>query len=325
MSTQLKFGNFDEEADAEAYRVLFTDVILPISTGQLYTYRVPSAFLDTIKQGQRVAVQFGKKKVYTAIVARIHENPPKDYTAKFLLDLLDQDPVIGAKQLELWYWMAEYYCCTLGDIMDAALPAFLKMKSETSILLHPDYKNSSYELSDKELRIIENLHLTKPVSIADLAEILEQKTVMPLVKSLYEKGLVIMHEELNEGYKKQKEIIVSHNFELNNKEQVKELFEKLEPAPRQSDLLMAYLQSQKSGKPILRKNLLKASNAPASALQALVDKGILTLFETETDRLPAFDNEMQEYAAGRETGIVPGSRNSPHYAAHQALKGKIWQ
>src|ERR1017187_298283 len=158
MSTQLQFGNFDEENEGNSYKAVFADVILPLSTGQLYTYRVPTAYIETAAPGQRAAVQFGKKKIYTAIIANIHENPPKDYTAKFLLDILDQKPVIGPKQLELWRWMADYYCCSMGEIMDAALPSFLKMKSETAVLLHPDYKSSSYELGEKELRVMDALN-----------------------------------------------------------------------------------------------------------------------------------------------------------------------
>jgi primosomal protein N' (replication factor Y) (superfamily II helicase) len=293
--SQLKFGNIEDEENQARYRAVYTDIILPIATGQLYTYRVPTPYVDSVKPGQRVAVQFGKKKIYTGIVAVVHETPPKDYTAKFLLEILDTEPIVGEKQLDLWKWVAEYYCCTMGDVMDAALPSFMKMKSETSILLHPDYKNSSFELGEKELKVIESLHLTRPVTIAELAELLEQKTVMPIVKSLYEKGLVMLHEELNEGYKPQKEIFVSHQFDVANKEYLQDVFTKLEAAPRQSDLLMAYLQEIKKAKPVTRKSLLKVTGASSSALQSLVDKGILSLYETETDRLPIYESQNQEY------------------------------
>ncbi len=295
MSTQLAFGSFDAENEDSGYKVVFADVILPISTGQLYTYRVPSIYVESVKTGQRAAVQFGKKKIYTAIIAAIHETPPKEYKAKFLLEILDENPVIGPRQLELWQWMAAYYCCSMGEIMDAALPAHMKMKSETSILLHPDFKDSTYELSEKEIQLMNALHLTKPITIAGLTEILEEKTIMPTLKTLYEKGLIILNEELNEGYKKHKEIFVSHLFDINDKEIIKNLLEKLELAPRQSDLMMAYLQAVKSGKPILRKNLIKTTGAPASALQSLIEKGILAIQELEVDRLPLAESENASY------------------------------
>jgi len=295
MASQLQFGSFDDENNGDNYRAVYVDVILPIATGQLYTYRVPTGYIDSVKDGQRVAVQFGKKKIYTAIIANVHDTPPKDYTAKFLLEILDEIPLVGPKQLELWHWMAEYYCCTLGDIMDAALPAFMKMKSETTILLHPEYKTNAYPLSDKETEVIENLNTTKPVSIEFLTEALKLKTVMPIVKSLYEKGLILLNEELTEGYKKQKEIIVQHQFDINDKEYIKQLFEKLESAPRQSDILMAYIQSLKGNKAILRKNLLKAAGSPSSALQSLVEKGILSIYESETDRLLVAESDNLEY------------------------------
>jgi len=131
---------------------LFVDVILPLAVPNLYTYRVPYELNDSIVVGQRVVVQFGKGKLYSALVRTIHENPPKQYVAKYLDSVLDEHPIVNEKQFELWDWMSAYYMCTIGEVMVAALPGGLRLSSETKIILSSEYKEliSKTELSDKE-------------------------------------------------------------------------------------------------------------------------------------------------------------------------------
>ena len=114
---------------------LFVDVILLLALPQLYTYRVPFDLNEHIRVGQRVVVQLGKAKLYTAIVRKMHETPPSKYEAKYIETILDALPIVNSKQLELWDWMAGYYMCTVGEVMNAALPSGLKLSSETKISL----------------------------------------------------------------------------------------------------------------------------------------------------------------------------------------------
>src|SRR4051812_36305063 len=112
---------------------LFVDVVLPLAVPNLYTYRVPYDWNDAVAPGKRVVVQFGKGKLYSALIRNIHEVPPKQYAAKYIESILDEKPVVNACQFELWDWLSQYYMCTIGEVMVAALPGGLRLASETKL------------------------------------------------------------------------------------------------------------------------------------------------------------------------------------------------
>ena len=297
MASQLIFQENNSESD---YQATFVEVILPLALQQTYTYRIPADLFGSIKMGQRVIVQFGSKKIYTAIIGEIHHIPPKAYTAKYILDILDNEPIVNKTQLEFWKWIAEYYCCTLGEVMNAALPAYMKLESESRIMLPKEGIQENIELDQREEVIIMALQHRQELSIQDIAEMVNLKTVLPIIKSLYEKGLILVKEEVQEYYRPRKEIFVKHEFDLDSKEMVQELFNKLETAPRQSDLLLAYLQLQAQGKPIMRRHLLKVAHVQSSVLDALVQKKVFSLDEYEVDRINDIDSNGWEYTLNDE-------------------------
>ncbi|RZL57516.1 MAG: primosomal protein N', partial [Pedobacter sp.] len=129
------FGN-DIFAERET---LFVEVILPLSLAINYTYRVPFDLNDQVAIGKRVVVQFGKHKIYTALISAISKNPPEVYEAKYIIDIIDSEPVVTPTQLKFWSWMTNYYMCNEGDVMSAALPASLKLASETILVLRDDF------------------------------------------------------------------------------------------------------------------------------------------------------------------------------------------
>jgi len=277
---------------------LFVDVILPLSVPNLYTYRVPFDWNDTILVGQRVVVQFGKGKLYSALVRRIHEEPPKQYAAKYIESILDSSPIVNEKQFALWEWMCNYYMCTIGEVMVAALPGGLRLSSETKVILNTDYKLKlqEQEINDKEYLIIDALELREVLSLTDISEITEQKTVYPIIKSLIEKGIVLIQEELKEKFKPKIEIFISLLEELDDEEKLKSVFDVLEKkAGKQLDVLMAYIKlserSSKERKEVKRKDLLKLVEGAESAIKALVKKNIFQIYEHEVGRLSPFQNE----------------------------------
>jgi len=101
----------------------FIDVILPIPLEHLFTYSITNAESGFLKRGMRVAVPFGKSKIYTALVHDIHQNAPEVYQAKSIHQILDEIPIVTDQQIKLWHWIAKYYMCTLGDVLRAALPS----------------------------------------------------------------------------------------------------------------------------------------------------------------------------------------------------------
>ena len=123
---------------------LFADMLLPVPIKNLFTYRVPFELNDQIDIGYRAIVQFGRKKILTGIVAKIHEQPPRVYEAKYIMDLLDDRPMIESKQLQLFEWIADYYMATIGEVYNVGMPSGLKLSSESKIQLNPEFDFLSF-------------------------------------------------------------------------------------------------------------------------------------------------------------------------------------
>src|SRR5690349_11695604 len=146
---------------------LFAEILLPVPVPKLFTYRVPNALNTHIKKGQRAIVQFGDRKILTGLIVNIHDKSPKEYEAKYLLEILDDFPVVNDLQFELYKWIADYYLCTLGEVMNAALPSGLKLSSESMVQIHPNFSldESDLAFSEKELILLKRLeHDSLPYS-----------------------------------------------------------------------------------------------------------------------------------------------------------------
>jgi len=135
----------------------FVDVMLPLALPDLFTYRVPFERNEDIDIGKRVVVQFGKKKIYSALIRKIHTKAPEHYAVKYILDVIDDQAVVNDVQLKFWDWMADYYMSTRGEVMNAALPGAMKLASETRIILNPDFDGNTDALNDREFLIFEAL------------------------------------------------------------------------------------------------------------------------------------------------------------------------
>lgn len=275
---------------------LFVDVIVPLPLQSLFTYRVPRNWDEYIQVGKRVVVQFGKNKLYTALIYKIHDKPPLNYEAKYIENILDEKPIITAPQLKLWEWMANYYMCTLGEVMNAALPSGLKLSSETKIILNPAF-NEIETLTDKEYLIYEALTLKHILSMHEAAEILGLKNVHRIIKSMIEKSAVKLHEVIKEKFKPRIETFVKLNTAyLNDENLLKTVFDKLEKkAPKQLEVLMAYIHHSKCFSPksaeIKKSFLNEVVNGAESAINALIKKNIFELYEIETGRLQQHETE----------------------------------
>lgn len=276
---------------------LFVDVIMPLPLQSLFTYRVPRDWNEFVHVGKRVVVQFGKNKLYTAIIYKIHDKPPLQYEAKYIENILDDHPIITAPQLKLWEWMANYYMCALGEVMNAALPSGLKLSSETKIILNPAFTDSD-SLNDKEYLIFEALTLRHVLSMQEVAEILELKQVHRVIKSMLEKAAIKVLEELKEKFKPRIETYIKLNTTyLKDENLLKEVFDKLEKkAPKQLEVLMAYIHYSRcfSENPsdVKKKVLSESIEGADTAIKALVKKNIFELFEVETGRLKQEDTEL---------------------------------
>jgi primosomal protein N' (replication factor Y) len=171
-------------------QTFFADIILPLAIPKRYTYRVPQEMNDVIRVGHRVIVQFAASRLYTGIVGAVHEKPPHNYEAKYILELPDAHICVNDKQMELWKWMADYYMCSEGEVMNAALPSGLKLSSETVIALHPDFDGDISNLTDIEVKIVEALENNTTMKLSDIMVVTERKTIDKIIGDLVKKKVL---------------------------------------------------------------------------------------------------------------------------------------
>ena len=144
----------------------FADVILPLSVANTFTYGIPLELQGQIRVGQRVEVQFGPRKIYSGLVRKVHDVAPEAYKVKPIKQIIDTQPIVTEAQMTFWTWIAQYYACSLGDVMNAALPAHLKLVSETCVVLNPDSEADPSTLSDDEYLVWEALRLREEQKLA---------------------------------------------------------------------------------------------------------------------------------------------------------------
>lgn len=283
----------------EERTTLFADVIIPLAVPNLYTYRIPNNWNDLVQPGQRVVVQFGKSKYYVGIIQKINNQAPKDYQAKYIQDILDSAPIVNVTQLAFWDWIATYYMCTPGDVMNAALPSGLRFSSETRIIKNPGFSLEEVAedyFTEREWKLVLELDKKMELSMAEASDALGIKTIQPVIQSLISKGAARIMEEMKGQYKPKKETYVRLTNHI-TEGALQDIFKELEKrAVVQLDMLMKYLQLSNwhSKKPIRIKKslLLNASGNSVTALHALVKKNILEVYEAEVSRLTLSDEKI---------------------------------
>lgn len=179
---------------------MYVDVILPLKLSGFFTYFTNGY---NVKVGQRVVVQFGPKKIYTAIVLSKHNDKPKDYKVKSVLEVLDESPIVNKIQLNFWRWMSEYYLCSLGEIMNTALPSSLKLASETKISFNTFFDGDISKLNRDENIVVDILLNKNEVFLKEIFVKLKTRN-FSLIHNLVLKNVVFVHEEIKEKFNKKK-------------------------------------------------------------------------------------------------------------------------
>ena len=268
----------------------FVDVILPLSLNKLYTYRINEQEAHFLKKGMRIAVPFGKTKVYTAIAYEIHTNEPV-YETKDIAYILDETPIVTERQLALWQWIAQYYMCTLGEVMKAALPTAFILESETIIEI--DEKEMDSQLfSDDEWQVYEALHYKTALTGSEVSRIIPKKKTLKVLKSLVEKGAARVSEKIFEKYVPKLIKYVRLAPAYQTEAGLKEALTILGRAQKQKQLIMAYFTHiNKEKTPLKAETLIEIAKVSASILKAVVEKGIFEEYYLQKDRVSFADDE----------------------------------
>ncbi len=288
--------NFDDPTR----RTLFASILLPVPVPKLFTYRVPQALNDRILIGQRVIVQFGDRKILTGLIIHFDETPPTQYEAKYILDLLDDFPITSHQQIKLFHWIADYYLCTLGEVMNAALPSGLKLSSESIVQIHPGFKleESESTFSDKEQVLLNNL-AHESLSYSAISKLLGVKQLYSILKSLTAKEAIVIYEAVKDKFQPKIEKKIRLTDRTNNPTVLEELFQTLASKPKQEAILLKYLQEvpvlnhpEKNKDGILKRKLLE-EGLSESSLQTLKKNHVVEEFDFIISR---FGDEVETVA-----------------------------
>jgi primosomal protein N' (replication factor Y) len=263
----------------------FVEVVLPLAVPKNFTYQISEAEFQYIQIGMRVAVPFGKSKIYTALVISKHHNPPQLYQAKEIHQILDEKPIVNETQIAHWQWIASYYMCSLGEVFRAALPTGYILESETIVKVSKNQTEIN-ELKDDEFLIFEALQQQSFITIQEVVKILGKKTVLPIINRMLAKGALELQEEINEQYKPKLMRYIKMPEHLLEPEVLPQVLKTVTKAKKQHELVLNYFQLQAQfKKPISVKQLLDFSGSTPAIVKALVEKEIFEEYYLHQDRV----------------------------------------
>ncbi len=266
-------------------------VILPLALPTVYTYGVPAHLAEKANVGCRVEVIFGKNKKYAGIIKDITASKPA-YQTKPILNILDDAPLLYPQQLELWEWMSNYYMCSEGEVMAAALPTNFKLSSETILVYNEEIGEDFAALDDEEFLVAEALLIKKQLHLTEVQQVLDATHVYPVIKRLIDKQVCFIWEELSERYKIKKENFVLLHPQYQREEALAAVLNDWKGAPKQMELLLAFLHLQKTEGDVVQAALLKKANATAAQLKGLVDKQLLLVEKRAVDRIASLPKDV---------------------------------
>lgn len=277
----------------------YVDVIVPLPIAGQYTYSLPEEMAERVCMGCRVVVPFGRKKFYTGLVTRVHEEAPQAYETKDVSEVLDERPILLERQYAFWQWLSDYYLCPLGDVYKAAVPSGMKLESETLVVYNPEFVAGG-PLPEKEQQVLDLLSRDTEQCITQLEKSSGIRQLLPVIQSLLEKEAIYVKEELKRSYRPKLETRVRLTERVRPEKALRLQFDLLARAPKQLAVLMKYLElSGWSGaagrlREVTRKQLQDASGASAAVLNGLVEKQVFEVYRAEVGRLVQGTLETQD-------------------------------
>ena len=271
----------------------FATVILPFPTPKPFTFHIPDELVEQVKFGIRVEVQFGAgRNLYAAVVMSVTDKKP-DYKTKPILQVIDSEPIISTTQLDFWQWMASYYGCTLGEVMNAALPTNMKLSSDTRVVLNPDHDQNFSGLDEKEYLVAEALTIQNELTLDQIQKILGQKTVYPIINRLLMLDILDIKEELQHRFKPKLVSCVRMKEPYRSDTSTwSAAFDAVKNSEKQTTALLAFVQITRQEKVIRTSEICKKGNIDISVLKAIEKKGIFEVYEAEISRIGGYEDDL---------------------------------
>ncbi len=270
---------------------LYAEIIIPLALPKNYTWAVPGQFQSAVQPGVRAEVAL-KNKRYAGVVKRIFTTRPEAFNPKPIINILDSEPVVHQQQLNLWQWIANYYMCSEGEVMQAAIPTNLKLSGETIIAWNDERGEDFSDLDDEEYIVAEALSIKKELRMTEVQQLLDASHVYPVIKRLIDKQVCFVWEELKEKYKAKTETYIQLHPVYHSESKLEELLNTWSKSPKQMALLLSFLHLIKTEGEVTQTSLLKKSNATIAQLKGLIDKNVLLAEKRATNRLRTLPKDV---------------------------------
>lgn len=208
----------------------YAEVILPLPLYSTFTYSIPDNLQSAIGVGFRVLVPFGRKKFYTGIVTMLHNQRPGNYEVKDIVAVLDNDSILRHPQMKFWQWISDYYLCPVGEVYKAAVPAGMKVESETRVSANPDFIDTDGSMTERETVVYDMLLAKERLTPAEIAKATGYKSVETVVARLIDKEAVFVTEKIVDNYRPKTEVCVALRAEKGDNKTVEDFFSKVKQA-----------------------------------------------------------------------------------------------
>ena len=270
----------------------YADVILPLPLHGTFTYELTKKEYENLGIGHRVAVSFGKRKVYTGVIKQIHTNKPTLYETKPIEFVYDKKELISESQIDFWSWISKYYFTPIGDVLKAAIPSTFLLESETIIIKKEINSDDIEQMTDDEYLIYEALDFNT-LKINEVSDILDKKNSYSVIQKMILKGFIELNFEINEKYKPKLLNVIYLNKELLEEQKIKNALKILNSSPKQKEILMQIISNLKSQKYIILKDFKKIIKFSDSTIKGLEQKGFITINKIKIERN---DNKLEHYS-----------------------------
>ena len=274
----------------------YAQIILPLNLKGTFTYKIPDELLAQIQVGMRVLVPFGGKKIYTGIVAEIHDDKPETFIPKEIINILDDFPILPNEQIRFWNWLSEYYLCNLGEIYRFAFPSSLKLESETYLKLKPNITVDFENLDVNEMYLIQALEVRKLINLTEIEAFIPKKEIVKTIKSLIDLQYIEIDEKIAEKYKAKEIAYLRVDEDVIKNRKLAEILLELKRSPKQQELFLLILEKQTENpeKPIKKSEIFEEGNYAHNQLKSLMEKNLVQEYFLQKDRLDSYEGEIED-------------------------------
>ena len=274
----------------------FAQIILPLNLKGTFTYKVPDELVENLKIGMRVLVSFRGKKIYTGIVAEIHQNDPETFVPKEIISILDDSPILPLEQISFWSWISEYYMCNLGEIYRFAFPSSLKLESETYLKLKPNVKVDFENLDVNEMYLIQALEVRQLINVTEIEAFIPKKEIVKTIKSLIDLQYIEIDEKIAEKYRAKEIAYLRINDAELAGSSLPQILLSLKRSPKQQEMFLAILEKQTENpeKPIRKSEIFDDGNYSHAQLKSLIERNLVQEYFLQKDRLEAYQGDIEE-------------------------------